>query len=145
MFELRRFPTLPMLDLRREIDRLFNGFLDAENLGSRGLRPFPALNLWEDGDRLLAEAEVPGMDLNDVEIFIQGNELTLKGHRKPLEDENLVYHRRERGLGEFTRFLTLPGDVDASRVEAVLKDGVLTIVMPKAEHARARKITVKTA
>ena len=145
MFELRRFPTLPMLDLRREIDRLFNGFLGAEAFAPSVARPFPALNLWEDGDRLLAEAEVPGMDLSDLEIFIQGNELTVKGHRKPLEDASAVYHRRERGTGEFTRFLTLPNDVDSNRVEAVLKDGVLTIVMPKAEHARARKITVKTA
>jgi HSP20 family protein len=145
MLELRRLPTLPMVDLRREIDRLFNGYLSPETHAPFTARPFPALNLWEDGDRLFAEAEVPGLDLNDLEILIQGNELTVKGQRKPLEGADVVYHRRERGTGEFTRFLTLPIDVDPDRVEAVMKDGVLTIVMPKAEHARARKITVKTA
>lgn len=142
--DLRRVTRTPAVELRRELDRLFDGFL-GRDYGQSLSRPFPALNVWEDGERVMAEAEVPGLGMEDLEILIQGNELTIKGRRSPLEGENLVYHRRERGTGEFVRFLTLPVEVDADRVEAAMKDGVLTIVMPKAERARARKIKVRTA
>ena len=147
MFLVRRNVTAsPYTELRRELDNLFEGFLGRESRGfARGARPYPAINVWEDGEKLYAEAEVPGLGLDDVEILIHGNELTLKGLRRPAEGDHSVYHRHERGTGEFSRHLTLPTDVDADRVEAALKDGVLMIVMPKSEKARARKITVKTA
>jgi HSP20 family protein len=143
MMYLQRIGRPAFPELRREMDRLFENFLGTEPLApSNGLRPFPALNLWEDAERVFAEAEMPGLRMDDLEISIQGNELAIKGRRAPLEGDNLVYHRRERGTGEF---VTLPLDVDADRVEATLKDGVLTIVMPKAETARVRKIAVKGA
>ena len=146
MFDLARFPTFQPVELRRELDRLFDGFFAREPLANlTGLHAYPALNVWEDGEKLYLEAEVPGMDMKDLDILIQGNELTLKGRRTPLEGANLIYHRQERGAGEFTRYVMLPVEVNAERVEAVLKDGVLTVVLPKAETARARKITVKTA
>jgi HSP20 family protein len=135
-------PLFP--ELRQELDRLFENFLGPDN---QVFSPsaFPALNMWEDEQRLYVEAEVPGIDLKDLEINVQGNELSVKGRRNMIEDENVTYLRRERGAGEFVRFLTLPVEVDAERVEATLKDGVLNIALPKAETARARKITVKTA
>jgi HSP20 family protein len=83
--------------------------------------------------------------MKDLEILIQGNELTIKGRRQTIDGDDVQYHRRERGTGEFARFVTLPMEVNAEQVEATLKDGVLTIVMPKSAMARARKITVKTA
>lgn len=138
------FGVPTMHELRRELDRLFDNFVPGELFGTRPTA-FPALNAWEDGERLMIEAEVPGLKLDDLEITVKGNELMLKGTRPAVEDEQTVYHRRERGCGEFARYVTLPVDVDADRVEAALKNGVLTIVLPKAEKARARKITVKTA
>jgi HSP20 family protein len=72
-----------------------------------------------------------------------GDELTIKGHRKPMAGEKLTYHRQERGTGEFTRLLTLPVEIDADTVEAVLQDGVLTITLPKEEAAKPRQIEVK--
>lgn len=145
MLMTRRFlPLAPFTELRREMDRLIDSFV-GNGASDPRLQPFPALNLWENQDRVMVEAEVPGMRLEDLEISIQGNELSIKGQRKPLEGQNLVFHRRERGFGEFTRFVTLPIDVDAERVEATLQNGVLTIVLPKAERARARKIAVRTA
>ena len=145
MIELRRMPRLPMLELRRELDHLFNGFLGPEGFSPwGGARAFPALNVWEDSERLFAEAEVPGLTMKDLEILIQGDELTIKGRRALPEADDVQYQRRECGTGECARFLTLPVEVDAQRVEATLKDGVLAIVMPKAERARARKIAVKT-
>lgn len=127
--------------LTREMDRLFNSVLDGGTF--HRVRAFPAINVWEDADRLYAEAELPGLSLNDVEIFVVGDELTLKGHRPTDSDKDATYHRRERGTGDFSRVLTLPVEVDAEKVEATLRDGVLTIVMPKAEAAKPRKITIR--
>ncbi len=143
MFALQRFPFTPALELRREMDRLFNMFLPEvfEPLGG----PYPALNVWEDGERLVAEAEVPGLALNDLEILVRGNELTIQGSRRGVNGDDAVYHRRERGTGDFVRHLTLPAEIDADKVEATLKDGVLTVILPKSEQARARRITVKSA
>jgi len=142
MFALQRFPFTPALELRREMDRLLNTFLPEMFEPTGGA--YPALNVWEDGERLVAEAEVPGLTLSDLEILVRGNELTIQGSRKATNGEDAVYHRRERGTGEFVRHLTLPTEIDADKVEATLKDGVLTIVLPKSEQARARRITVKS-
>lgn len=142
MFALQRFPFTPALELRREMDRLLNTFLPEMFEPAGGA--YPALNVWEDGERLVAEAEVPGLALSDLEILVRGNELTIQGARKGANGEEAVYHRRERGTGEFVRHLTLPTEIDADKVEATLKDGVLTIVLPKSEQARARRITVKS-
>jgi HSP20 family protein len=132
-------------DLRREMNRLFDARFRGFNGGAfPRARVFPPLNVWEDGERLMVEAEAPGLDMNDVEVQVVGNELTIKGERKPVEGRELTYHRQERGTGSFTRTVTLPIEVNAEKVEAVLKDGVLTIALPKAEAAKARKITVKT-
>jgi len=138
-------PLATMNELRREVDRLF------EDLGPRfgrgvfaPVRTFPALNVWEDGDSLYAEAELPGVSSEDVEVYSAGNELTIKGRREPRQGDQLSYHRRERGTGEFSRVITLPVEVDAEKVRADLRNGVLTITMPKAEGHKPKKITVKT-
>ena len=133
-------PTLP--SLRREMDRLFDTFAVPE--GAPASAAFPALNVWEDHDRLNVEAEVPGMKMDELEILIQGDELTLRGTRKTTDDPNACYVRRERGSGAFVRYLTLPFEVDAGQVEATLRDGVLTIRMPKSERAKARRIQVRS-
>jgi HSP20 family protein len=132
----------PYQDLRREVDRLFDSFTGGENGGGRG-RAFPLINLWEEGDVLHLEAEMPGVAQSDLEISAAGNELTLRGRRNSPKSENRAFHRQERGFGEFTRVLTLPVEVDPERIEATLKDGVLTLALPKAAAARARKIQVK--
>jgi HSP20 family protein len=91
-----------------------------------------------------AEAELPGMELNDLEIYVtRGDQLTIKGERKEPTTGKAYWHRQERGFGSFTRVLTLPVDVDPDKVEARLHNGVLTITMPKSEKARPRKISVK--
>lgn len=132
-------------ELRREVGRWLENTLGAPIARMETARPFPALNVWEDNANLHVETEVPGLTMNDLEVYVVGSELTIKGRRKPLENGQFVYHRRECGRGEFARHLTLPVEVDAARVEATLKDGILNILLPKAEKARARKVTVKTA
>jgi HSP20 family protein len=139
-----RFPMSPLNELRREMDRLFDSFRgEYGGAWPSRQRVFPALNIWENAECLYAEAEVPGMKLDDLEILVVGNELTIKGRRQIEAGEKFAFHRQERRAGQFARVLTLPVEVNTEKVEATLKDGVLTIIMPKATAALARKITVK--
>jgi HSP20 family protein len=105
---------------------------------------YPALNLWEDSDKLCVEAELPGFELDDLEIFVNGGkQLTIKGQRQQVAGEGGVWHRQERTFGAFERTIELPHDVDADKVSAELKQGVLTIALPKREEAKPRRIAVK--
>jgi len=142
---MNRTMTNPFDELRRQMERL----LDEFNLSTWRF-PFPAagypaLNVWDAGDTVCVEAEIPGVSKDDLEVYAVGNELTIKGRRAALEGNNITYHRQERGTGTFTRVITLPAEVDPDRVEAVLKDGVLTVRLPKAEAAKPRKIALKTS
>lgn len=105
---------------------------------------FPLVNLWEDANNFYAEAELPGLAQDQVEIYVtEGNQLTLQGERKPAELPQGTWHRQERGFGKFSRVLTLPAPVDADKVEARLTNGVLFVTLPKSASARPRQITVK--
>ena len=136
----------PLYQLRGEMDRLLAGFLGpmADGLVP-AFRNHPAANVWEQGDALLVEMELPGIKNDQVDISVAGGELSVKVDRPEVEQENVTYHRRERPVGSFTRVLRLPVEVDANRVEAELRDGVLLITLPKAESAKPRKINVATA
>jgi HSP20 family protein len=105
---------------------------------------YPALDVWEDESTLFVEAELPGMELGDLEILITGgNQLSLRGERKQPQAEQGTWHRQERGFGQFSRVVNLPLNVDADRVEAKLQHGVLTIELPKSADAKPRRIAVK--
>ncbi|HEX5444742.1 MAG TPA: Hsp20/alpha crystallin family protein [Pirellulales bacterium] len=138
----------PMTQLRGEVDRLFTDFFGG-GAGDTGRHVagcgFPALNVWERGEELYVEAELPGLKVDDVDISVVGGELVIQGKRMDLEEQNAVYHRRERGVGEFYRALRLPIEVNVNKIEAKLADGVLLITLPKAEAAKPRRIQVKTA
>jgi HSP20 family protein len=105
----------------------------------------PALNIWESEGQVHAEAEVPGLRMEDLEILVKGSELTIKGERKASESAGVGYHRRERGTGPFSGTVRLPVEVDVEKVEAQLENGVLTITLPKAASALPRKIAVRGA
>jgi len=134
-----RDPLGTLESLRRDMLNTLSGVAPAFLHQSRG---FPAVNIWEDANCLYAEAEVPGMSMDNMEVFVEGDELTLKGHRDTLDAREYTYHRRERGTGEFSRTLRLPVEIDADKVEATISSGVLTVKLPKAEAAKARKIKV---
>jgi len=130
-------------DLQGEMNRLFDQWGD-RGRHVLGLTSFPALNIWEDGDALELETELPGMELSDLQIYVTGhNQLTLKGERKPPVFEKVVHHRQERGFGTFVRAVTLPVPVDENNIEARFENGVLKLRMPKHEAARPRKIEIK--
>lgn len=129
--------------LHEEMNRVFDryGYRDRS---SGGAPSYPALDMWQDTDSLYVEAELPGMKLEDLEIYVSGdNQLGIKGGRTAPEQENAAWHRRERTYGEFTRVVNLPAPVDADKVHASLKHGVLTITLPKVEETKPRRIEVK--
>jgi HSP20 family protein len=127
-------------DVQHEVNRLF----DRWGRHPFGIGEFPTINLWESDDALCLEAELPGLELEDLEIFVTGNtQLTLKGERKPPVVEKGVQHRQERAFGKFTRTLTLPFAVDDSAVDARFENGVLKVRLPKHEAAKPRKIVIK--
>jgi HSP20 family protein len=140
----------PFDQLRNQMDRLVGDFFGPMT-GTYAPRAaamapsFPAVNVWEYDDHLYAEAELPGLKSEDIEVSVVGGDLTIRGQRGQGEREDAAYHRRERGTGEFNRVLRLPLEVDSNRVEATLKDGVLLVKLPKAESAKPKKIKVATA
>jgi HSP20 family protein len=104
------------------------------------------MNVTEDKDSYYVRAELPGIKAEDLDISVTEDSLSVSGERKlPAEDEKATYHRREREAGNFSRLVTLPGPIDTAKVEARCADGILTVVLPKAESAKPKQITVKTS
>jgi HSP20 family protein len=128
--------VFPAINITEETD---NYYVRAELPGI----VFPAINITEETDNYYVRAELPGIKADDLELSIANNTLTIEGERKSdPEDENTKYHRREREAGRFSRKITLPAQIDASKADAKCNDGLLTIVMPKAESAKPKKITI---
>jgi HSP20 family protein len=125
-----------------ELNRLFDRWGDGGE--SMGAVTYPPVSVWEDQNSVFVEAELPGLDLKDLEIYVTGgNQLTVKGERKAHLPEKAVCHRQERGFGSFVRVLTLPFEVNRDNVDARFENGVLLVKLAKAESAKPRKITVK--
>jgi HSP20 family protein len=136
-------PFDQLTSIRDEINRLFeapaaNGGADVFNTWA------PALDLYEDKDNLVLRAELPGLKKEDIDISVHENVVSVSGERKNEKKyEASQTSREERFFGRFTRSLKLPKQVDASRVKAAYKDGVLTVTLPKAEEAKPRQIEIK--
>jgi len=137
-------PRQAMDQLRGEVNRLLNGWLANGTPAWLPVRGQPAVNVWETGDAVVAELEVPGVKSDQVDISVVESELTLTIHRPEPELSGVAFHRRERPSGDVTRTIRLPSPVDPDRVSAELHDGVLTITLPRAESSKPRKINVKT-
>ena len=137
----------PLHQLRDEMDRLLTGIVGpaADGLWPAVFRGQPAVNVWEKDDALIVEMEVPGTKSDEVDVSVAGGELSIRINRPDTAEEDVKYHRRERPVGLFSRVVRLPVEVDAGRVEAELRDGVLSITCPKAESAKPRKINVAGA
>jgi HSP20 family protein len=140
-----RSPTGELERMRREMDRLAEG-LSGGVLKQPAAGVFPLINVTEDIDNFYVRAELPGVKSDDLNISVTGNGLAIEGERKfDVADENAKYHRKEREAGKFSRMFNLPTQVDTTRVDAHAADGVLTIVLPKAESAKPKQITVKSS
>lgn len=131
---------------RRELDRVFDAWDSGLARQPAFSVAYPPVNVWQDADNVYAEAELPGLQLNDLEIYVTGgDQLLIQGERKPLADPKGTWHRRERGFGRFSRTVSLPVPVEADNVQARFENGVLQVTLPKSEKARPRRITVKAS
>ena len=135
----------PFDALRREMNRLFFDFerelpgFEHDPVSSS----FPRASLEDTGGQLLVRLEVPGVEQKDIELSLEGATLTLKGERKEQPLEGYSVHRKERTAFRFARSFTLPAKVDGEGVTAELKQGVLTVTLPKAKEAQPRQINVR--
>ena len=134
-------------NLRDEMDNLFGG------TGWPSLTPqaqlftgwTPALDLYQNNDNVVALVELPGMRKEDIEISLQDGMLTIGGERKTESGNGENATRTERFSGKFRRSITLPTRVDANKVSATYKDGILTVTLPKAEEAKPKQIQVNVS
>ena len=137
---------LGAMDLfRNQMNSVFNTF-DRTYSGGRDwsmAETYPRTNLSDTGDNLELIAEVPGVQKEDLQVKIQGNYLEISGTRKPDNPEGYTVHRTERESASFSRSFTLPYEVDAGKVEATLKDGLLKMCLPKSEAAKPRQISIQ--
>ena len=105
----------------------------------------PALDVTQRNDAIVVEAELPGMKVGDIDISVHGNTLTIGGQKQQQnEEKDGSYYHTERRYGTFHRNIPLPNTVDASKLEAAYRDGVLTITLPKSEEAKPIKIKIAT-
>jgi len=151
----------PFESLRREVDRLFENFdrdlwrspfrrsiVDIEPFWQRDLKlaASPAVDIVEKDNAYQVTAELPGMDEKNIEVKLDNGGLTIKGEKQEEKEEKKKgYHLQERRYGSFERYFTVPKDVDADKIEANFKKGVLTVTLPKKPEAQkpAKKIDVK--
>ena len=133
--------------IRSEIDRFFQDPFSALTQGTSFFEGWtPALDIYEDKDKYVVKAELPGLKKEDIDVSLEGNTLTISGERKQEEEkEEGDTYRSERYFGRFQRTVTLPAAVDASKIQATYKDGVLTVTVPKTEEAKPKQIEVKTS
>ena len=138
-------PRRELEQLQRRMDRLFQNAFGLERSPWQ-VGVYPLVNISEDRDHIFVRAELPGVKAEDLEITIQDNSLILRGQRQiPTEEKQVNYHRRERESGFFRRVVALPARIQADKVEATCKDGILTIKLAKPEEVKPRKIEVKVA
>ena len=143
--ELSTWPALDRwADLRDELNSLFD--LPTTGNLARQAQLFsgwtPALDLYQNNDNVVAVVELPGMRKEDIDVSLQDGMLTIAGERQSSVGEGENTERSERFSGKFRRSITLPTGVDASKVSASYKDGILTVTLPKAEEAKPKKVEV---
>ena len=111
----------------------------------RSQRPWtPAVDIFETENELVLKADLPEVDMKDIDISVENGTLTLKGERKfEQEEKGKGYHRIERSYGSFARYFSLPDTVEADKVSADYKAGVLTVTLPKKEIAKPRTVKVQ--
>jgi len=131
-------PWREMDRMRREIDRIAGG-------GITGVRnTFPLVNVYDAKDDVLVTAELPGLTRDEVQISFADGVLTIRGNRKSLVDsEKYAVLRQERSIGQFEKDIAIPQKVNAEKISASFKDGVLSVTLPKAEESKPRQISIE--
>jgi HSP20 family protein len=104
--------------------------------------PFPPINVFQQGQDILAVVELPGVDKNDLQIQAKNNTIRILGRKAVTYPEGVSLHRRERMRGEFDRTITLPVQIDADHIKAEYRDGILALFLPRSESDKPRTISV---
>ena len=146
MTVIRYDPFRDLRTLQEEVNRLFSTNL-TRGFGEEGIGRGawnPSVDIYENKDHIVLEAELPGMNREDFELSVENNVITLRGERQfEKKDDSDNYHRVERSYGSFTRSFTLPQTVSAEGANAEYRNGVLRVTLPKREETKARRIEVK--
>ena len=151
MAVIRWEPFRDLVSLQDRMNRLFDESLRSRSGAGTGHEEdwalggswAPPVDIYEQDGNIALKAELPGIDPKDVELRVENNVLTLRGHRKldqEVKKEN--YHRVERAYGTFMRSFTLPTVVDTEKIQAEYRDGVLRVVLPKREEAKPKQISI---
>jgi len=146
MLLAKRFPTFWNVEnALDEMSRVFNMFDGPFGFRSMHSGGFPAINLYDNQSELVLTAEIPGVKLEDIELSVVENSVTLSGKRNGVQvDDKTRYYRQERPTGEFRRMITLNEKIDPDGVSAEYKDGILTVHLPRVKAAKPRSIEIKT-
>ena len=140
----RTYPFRELSTLQREVDRLFGDALGGGTPATAGAWA-PALDVEETEDAFTLYIELPGVGIEDVDVSLEENVLTIEGERRFYDErQDDTFRRVERSFGRFHRAVRLPDRVDAEHVMATHRDGLLTIEVPKAEEAKPRRIEIST-
>ena len=130
--------------LHHEMDDLFDSFFRGLDRPFTGYKTWPAIDVAEEENAIVVRAEVPGCKAEDIDISVSGDRLTITGEKKLAEEKKEKgYYHVESSYGSFRREFTLPANVDQNKIEAVCKDGVLSITLPKAAESKPVKVKVK--
>lgn len=141
-------PFKEMLRMEERMNRLFGDNFLRPTLGEREVTGewLPAVDIYEDAEGVVIKAELPEMDMKDIDVKIEDNTLRIRGERKlEREDKKDNYHRIERYYGSFSRSFALPSAVDQEKVKAAYDRGVLRITLPKKEEIKPRKIKIEVS
>ena len=131
-------------NLRKQLNLMNDAFMGVTPGRKAGV--FPLINLTEDKNHYYLRAELPGVQSDDLEIQATGTTVSLSGERKiPVENNEAKYHRRERESGKFSRMLNLATEIDPDRVDAILSDGILKVILPKSEKNCPKKNHCKSS
>jgi HSP20 family protein len=130
-----------MDDLRRTVERAYRG----EEPAFEPVGAWPRVSLWDEGRALVLRADVPGVAEKELDLQLTQDVLTISGERRSDAPEGYSVHRQERAPARFSRSFTLPTKVEGDKISATLKDGVLTVTMPKTPESQPRQIAVKSA
>ncbi len=133
-------PFETMLNLQRALEaRTASDWLQNQTT-SEG--PFPPINVFQQGQDMLAVIELPGVDKNDLQIQAKNNTIRISGRKAITYPEGVSLHRRERMRGEFDRTITLPVQIDADHIKAEYRDGILALFLPRCESDKPRTISL---
>ena len=138
----------PLARFRDSIDRLFEDFIEMPAVpvkrDGNGKMYVPAVDVKEMDDVVVVETELPGLELKDISVQVEGDLLFIRGERKQEKEEKTkTYYRQECSFGVFERQVRLPAEIDRDKTEAAYLNGILKVTLPKKAGARAKTVIVK--